>query len=169
MSTDAPPPVKPLFRILRTFALIVLVTAAALGSVYLLQLPAKPVAVSGVVKVNGKPLPSGVINFRPADPNRGSYAMGLIGPDGRYTAETPHLGPGVLPGHYRVGVLAQADPTKYTPEEYDALVGPGKPGLPSLIPKAQTDPETSNLSLKITASGPQTYDVDITAAEANRE
>lgn len=143
--------------------LLIVALVGALAYVYIARtlVDAKPVAVSGVIRINGTPLPSGVISFRAVDPNRGSYAMGSIGKDGSYTAETPHVGAGVLPGEYQVGVLANEDPTKYTREEYDALVGLGKPGIPSLVPKIFTDPGTSGLTVKIAAPGPQVYDLDL--------
>gem|GEM_PF-2073528 len=147
----------------RRIPLLAVVLIGALVYVYMARgrLALDPVAVSGVVRVDGKPLPSGIISFRAVDPNRGSYAMGSIGQDGTYAAETPHVGAGILPGEYRVGVLANEDPTKYTREEYDALVGIGKPGIPSLVPKSFTDPGTSGLTVTIAAPGPQVYDLDL--------
>jgi hypothetical protein len=134
--------------------------AFAILAVVRWQSTPRPVAVSGVVRLNGVPLERGVVNFR-AEDDAGSYAMGSIGRDGRYTAESPHLGPGILPGTYRVGVLAQEDPSKYTPEEYNALVGIGKPGIPSIIPRKMTDPATSDLRVTVVAPGPQTFDFNL--------
>jgi hypothetical protein len=107
---------------------LTLVVGGALAAAYVSwsRLASNPVSVSGIVRVNGKPLPSGVVSFRAVDPERGSYAMGSIDKDGRYVAETPHLGTGILPGEYQVGVLANEDPTKFSREEYDALGVPGR-------------------------------------------
>ncbi len=126
-----------------------------------------PVAVSGTIKLNGTPLKSGVISFRPVDRDRGSFASGQTDQDGHYKVETLFVGPGILPGDYLVGILAQEDSTKYTPEEYNALVGPGKPGIPSLVPAHITDPEKSGLKVTIVAPGPQTYDLDIEGKPAD--
>ncbi len=156
----APQRANPLIRRLPLLG-VVLIGAVAYVYISRAQLALNPVPVKGIVRVNGKPLPSGVISFRAVDPNRGSYAMGSIGKDGSYTAETPHVGAGILPGEYQVGVLANEDPTKYTREEYDALVGLGKPGIPSLVPKIFTDPGTSGLTVTIAAPGPQVYDLDL--------
>ena len=125
------------------------------------QTKTKSVAVSGVVRLNGAPLKSGVISFRAVDPNQGSFASGNIDKDGHYAAETLFVGPGIVPGKYLVGVLAQQDPTKYTPQEYDSLVGIGKPGIPSIVPATVTDPSTSGIKVTIVAPGPQTFDVNI--------
>lgn len=150
-------------NLLRWVSILAAAALVALAVVSILSWTsaARPVPVTGLVRFNGSPLASGVVNFRPVDPQRGSYAAGLIGKDGRYAAETPLTGPGILPGEYQVAVLAQEDPARYTAEEYDALVGPGKPGIPSVVPKALTDPATSGLSVTIRSPGPQTFDLNL--------
>jgi len=61
------------------------------------------VPVSGVVEVDGKPLPSGSVMVIPVD---GRPASGTIGRDGRFTLTTFRPGDGVLTGTHQVVVSA---------------------------------------------------------------
>lgn len=57
--------------------------------------------VEGVVRLDGKPLTSGVITFTPAE---GRSATGFIQSDGTFTLKTFHDGDGALPGKHTVTV-----------------------------------------------------------------
>ena len=76
------------------------------------------VAVRGVVLLDGKPLPCGIVQFQPA---AGQAASGEIAPDGSFTLSRRTPSDGVLPGTYRVSVLAY-DPQASTQSEANLLV-----------------------------------------------
>jgi hypothetical protein len=76
------------------------------------------VAVRGVVLLDGKPLPCGIVQFQPA---AGQAASGEIAPDGSFTLSRHTPTDGVPPGTYRVSVLAY-DPQASTQSEEHLLV-----------------------------------------------
>jgi hypothetical protein len=69
------------------------------------------VPVAGVVWVNGKPLTTGSVSFRP-DADKGNTSLhhptGSVGADGRFELFTVGR-PGAPPGHYKVLVFADAN------------------------------------------------------------
>ena len=95
--------------------------------------------VSGVVTLDGKPLPAGVVTFSPA--NAGPSGYGAIAADGSYTVQ---LGSsqGLPPGEYVVTVAANA-----------AAAAGGTPGpgplsdaiTPLMTPQRYADPALSPL------------------------
>ena len=72
--------------------------------------------VGGVVTLDGKPLPTGVVTFTPASGGATGYAA--IGEDGRYTVQTG-ASAGLPPGEYVVTVAANG------PAATDSQPGPG--------------------------------------------
>jgi len=87
--------------------------AACLGVVLLAggcERPTTLVPVKGRVLLDGKPLPSGVVQFQPAS---GQSASGQIADDGSFVLSRNALGDGVPPGTYRVAVISY-DPTATT-------------------------------------------------------
>jgi len=72
--------------------------------------PTMLVAVKGRVLLDGKPLPSGVVQFQPAS---GQTASGQIADDGSFVLSRNAPGDGVPPGTYRVAVISY-DPTAET-------------------------------------------------------
>ena len=76
------------------------------------------VPVQGVVLLDGKPLPCGIVQFQPAS---GQPATGDIAPDGSFTLSRHTPTDGVPPGTYRVSVLAY-DPQASTRSEEHLLV-----------------------------------------------
>lgn len=72
--------------------------------------PSLLVPVTGRVLLDGKPLPSGVVQFQPAS---GQAASGQIAEDGSFILSRHARGDGVPPGTYRVAVISY-DPTATT-------------------------------------------------------
>lgn len=72
--------------------------------------PSLLVPVTGRVLLDGRPLPSGVVQFQPA---AGQAASGQIAEDGSFILSRNARGDGVPPGTYRVAVISY-DPTATT-------------------------------------------------------
>jgi hypothetical protein len=102
-----------------------------------------PVAdVSGVVTIDGKPLPRGTIQFVPDESKGpgGATAVGRIGSDGRYTLKTAGV-EGAIVGFHKVGVHALGEEPK------DETAPPPRP----IIPSRYFDPDTSGLTAEVKA------------------
>lgn len=93
------------------------------------------VPVSGVVEVDGRPLPSGAITVVP---DHGRAATGTIGKDGRFTLTTFVPGDGAILGRHRVVVTAHQDL--------------GRMRLKWLVPGACRDIASTPLVLEVTGS-----------------
>jgi len=101
--------------------------------------PGRLVAVQGRVTVDGKPLATGSVVFKP-DAAKGNLSKfepsSTIGANGEYSLFTAEK-PGAPLGWYKVGVVAQeADPKN----PYS---------MKSLVPARLSDPETSGLSIEV--------------------
>jgi hypothetical protein len=95
--------------------------AAVLGIVFVAHgcIPiSDSVPLQGVVLLDGKPLPGGIVQFQPTS---GQLATGEIAPDGSFTLSRHATADGVLPGTYRVSVLAY-DPQASTQSEENLIV-----------------------------------------------
>ncbi|MAT73338.1 MAG: hypothetical protein CMJ58_27960 [Planctomycetaceae bacterium] len=90
------------------------------------------VPVSGVVKIDGKPLDRGSIMIVPADDRP---AGGSIGPDGRFTLTSYELNDGVVTGTHQVAVQSNIHIDERTTKW--------------LTPKKYGDPKTSGLTVTI--------------------
>lgn len=102
---------------LRQPAAIVLVMAFGLAAPGCLPV-SECVPVRGVVLLDGKPLPCGIVQFQPV---AGQPASGEIAPDGSFTLSRHAPADGVPAGTYRVSVLAY-DPQASTQSEEQLLV-----------------------------------------------
>lgn len=101
----------------RGVACVLLICGALLGTGCESKSPL--VTVRGTVTLDGQPLESGAIQFHPTV---GQLATGDIGPGGEFLLSTQSPGDGVLPGTYRVTVVAyRPDATEPGP---DALLVP---------------------------------------------
>lgn len=107
--------------------------------------------VVGKVTVNGKPLASGTVSFRPDQGNKSQHQPnGVIDAEGNYEMTVPPGKKGVPPGWYKVVVMAYDDPQ------------PGKP-LKSFIDMKFSDEKTTPLKLEV-VDNPETgrYDLKLT-------
>ncbi len=134
--------------------LVVLVLAAAGCG------PAKA-KISGVVKYNGEPLPSGTITFLSDAGNKQVKGADIV--DGKYTIPDFYAGPA------KVTVTTQKPPGRGgTPPPGVAVIeppagspAPAPPGKYVPIPRKYANPENSGLTYDIKA-GEQTKDFDLT-------
>ncbi len=72
-----------------------------------------PVSFNGEIKVDGAPLPNAIINFYPAEGgsiNPKGIATGQSDSAGKFSMKTAGEGDGVLPGKYKVTVVAETSP-----------------------------------------------------------
>src|SRR5262249_46379537 len=97
--------------------------------------------VSGMVRLNGRPLAAGTITLHPTDP-KGRLATGAIR-DGRYAMTTVNPEDGALPGIYKVTIEARGDvPSDKVPAQY-------------------TNSETTSLRCNINGAGRNILDFEI--------
>jgi len=96
------------------FAVVLVIGFAANGCIPV----SDAVPVQGVVLLDGKALPGGIVHFQPTS---GQVATGEIAPDGSFTLSRHTTADGVLPGTYRVSVLAY-DPQASTQSEENLIV-----------------------------------------------
>jgi hypothetical protein len=61
--------------------------------------------VSGVVKLDGQPLPGAVVTFYPFDGTKGKMASGTTDNDGNFQLTTSKPNDGALPGEYKITVV----------------------------------------------------------------
>lgn len=98
--------------------------------------------VHGVVKYQGKPLPSGSVTFIPDGP--GKAASGEIQADGSYTLTTYSQGDGATIGGHKVMIISEKDTSELPAESAAANVDL------SLIPeKYGMSPKTSGLTAEV--------------------
>jgi hypothetical protein len=97
--------------------------------------------VRGKVLLDNRPLTKGGVVTLPL---AGRGAHGTIQPDGTFELTTYHNGDGALLGQHKVAVAA------YEGEELGPEADRGK----LLVPKHYTSPESSGLTIKVTADGP---------------
>lgn len=109
-------------------------------------------SVSGVVTLDGNPLPRGTVAFNPE--NTGPTAYGQIDSSGNYSVKTGRE-EGLSSGNYVLTVVANELPTE---EGRDG--GPPPAGKP-ITPMWYRSPETSGLTLTVEA-GSQTHDISLT-------
>ena len=98
--------------------------------------------VTGKLTVDGKPLTSGSVSFRP-DGSKGNASQhqpnGAIDPGGKFVLSVPPARKGAPPGWYRVVITALDDPQ------------PGKP-LKSFIDMKYSDEKTTPLTIEVIAN-----------------
>jgi hypothetical protein len=111
--------------------------------------------VSGMVKVEGKPLKSGLISFFPSEPNTPTQGGSLV-LEGKYTIPKDQ---GLVPGKYRVVITSPEDkPEVFVDKTNNA---PGMPPIPAkeAIPK-QYNTE-SLLTAEVTAGGKNVFEFNL--------
>jgi hypothetical protein len=111
--------------------------------------------VSGIVTLDGEPLPSGAVTFHAVA--GGPAVIGTIGADGSYTLRTG-ASDGLPPGDYIVTAKAlSGDPVPgMTPEQFDDL---------SLTPVHYGNKETTDLRVTV-ASGHNDLDLQLMTPDA---
>lgn len=109
--------------------------------------------VSGVVTLDGNPLPRGEVQFEPdaAAGNKGASAVGTIDASGRYELTTAGA-KGAIIGPHVVTVTARAEPK----DETDTLPM-------SLIPEKYSIPDTSGIKKEVTAGAPNIIPIELSS------
>ena len=107
--------------------------------------------ISGTVKLDGKPLISGLIQFQPTSPGEAT-AGGAGITDGKYAITRAE---GLVPGKYQVIITSVAASTA-TP---GAMPGDSPPPTKELIPTKYNT--KTNLSAAVTKEGPNTFDFNL--------
>ncbi len=110
--------------------------------------------VSGVVKLDGNPVPRGTVSFSPQ--SAGPSAYGMIQSDGAYVLRTGRE-EGLPPGQYAVTVVANENPT----EARSKGGGPAPLGKP-ITPEWYRNPATSGLSYAVEDGGNE-INLDLTS------
>ncbi len=120
--------------------------------------PAKA-KISGLVKYNGEPLPSGTITFQSDAGDKPVKGTSIV--DGKYTISDFPVGPA------KISVITLPPATGGAPPTGSAIQGPGSSMAPVTpdkyvpIPKKYGNPGTSGLTYDVKA-GDQTKDFDLT-------
>jgi hypothetical protein len=135
-------------RILVGLALLASLAAAGCGS-------SRKSSISGEVKYNGQPLPSGTVTFLGQDGEKKVAGADIV--DGKYKiASFPR-------GVVKVTVVTLPPSQGGSPPNGQAIPTPGgaRVGAYMAIPKRYAVPEQSPLSYTV-SSGDQTYNIDLT-------
>jgi len=111
-------------------------------------------SVSGVVSLDGSPLPRGTVSYNPSLPGPASY--GLIENDGTYTVNTGRE-EGLPPGEYTVTVVAKEPSVKEDPDSSF----PPKPGK-TITPPWYRSKKTSPLKITVD-SGNNEINLELTS------
>ena len=108
--------------------------------------------VSGLVKLDGKPIEGGSVTFSPAD--QGALAYSSVNPDGTYELQSAGAKKGVKPGDYVATVsYRKGQPSSgMTIAQIEAL---------ELVPIRYTTPATSDLRVTV-AEGDNEINLEMT-------
>lgn len=119
------------------------------------------VQVTGTVYLDDEPLSvirGSNVTFFPTEPTGGRReGIGLIEAGGRYRIDAVHRGDGILPGTYRVGVMAW----KRVPGWDDSKSGVPLP--PEAVPKHYTNVDTTDISVEVAKAGRQSIDIRLSS------
>lgn len=127
-------------------------------------------AISGTVSLNGEPLPIGIINFIPEnpDPTKGVVAGSAQITDGKY--EIPSKDAGLLPGTYKVNVISNVTRLKSTGEIVDptdvkdGVVNPLDCTTENMVPPEYTADQTQE-TVEIGKVKKTEYNLDMKKSE----
>ncbi|QDU10852.1 hypothetical protein [Gimesia aquarii] len=108
---------------------------------------------SGTIKLDGKPLTSGTLNFYPA--NEGNSAFAVINSDGTFTVNTSAGTSGLEPGEYSV-VISYEVPSTIDDESNEV------PGI-NPIPAKFRNEENPEISITVPKSGTDALSIDLTS------
>lgn len=105
------------------------------------------VPIRGKVIYNSQPLSQGEVRYVPVDPKVGRQARGRLDKDGNFEMTTLKAGDGVLPGRYKVVIIALAphpgEPGRTAPEPGEAPKPAPVIVRGSLIPERYTIPRAT--------------------------
>ena len=107
--------------------------------------------VGGVVTLDGKPVDNAAVMLMPSGPEAaGLPAVGTTDPQGCFTLSTSTIGPGVMPGEYRVTVIKK-ETTGFLADEDGLDDGIAPEGIREtwIIPRKYADPNTSGITVEV--------------------
>jgi len=149
------PEIKPGMKRVNGIGCVGHVALAAVGAIVAAGCSSRA-EVGGVVTLDGKPVPSGVVTFSPKGYGPTGYAA--IGPDGGYVVQVGSRS-GLPPGEYVVTVAANVAPA----EGVSSTPGPYSDGItPLATPQRYADREQSPLRATLT-SGSQSLALELTS------
>jgi hypothetical protein len=108
--------------------------------------------VTGVVTLDGEPLPRASVVFVPQGNTPGSGTSAITDDAGRYALATMHQGAGAPEGSYKVVIskLVQPDGSEFPLNaEVDPMSTPHK----EFVPKPYSDPEATTLTADVASGG----------------
>lgn len=116
--------------------------------------------VTGKVTYKGEAVEGATIKFQPSDP-AAKIANATTGADGTYALSTFETGDGAMPGKYKVSVR------KLVPVEQGVQKDGEHAGEPAyvnkdMLPKKYVSSDNSPLEFEVSASGDNTYDIELT-------
>ena len=126
------------------------------------------IAVTGTVKVDGKPAPNAQVVFHPAE-RQGTTSVGTTNAAGEYELLFPGGRKGALAGAHRVTIEYHVLPDGSTPSNdlppddpnsYEALLAVG--GLKQVLPAKYSDPAKTELKANVSASE-MVFDFEVTS------
>ncbi len=109
------------------------------------------VPVTGVLRLDGKPLSLATVLFVPSGATKGVECVGFTDDEGKFSLEQIRGGKGAPPGEYRVAVsryLKNGEPVKLGPDEFPANVG-----AVESMPLKYSSPTESILVVTVPPSG----------------
>lgn len=123
------------------------------------------VPVSGVVRVNGMPLPKATVTFVPVGVTKGTGAQATTDESGKYEAQAIHGDKGAPQGTYRVAIskLVLPDGSEIPPDSKEA---PITLNARDLLPAEYSSLEFSTLKADVPPGG-GAIDFNIPAAWSN--
>lgn len=109
--------------------------------------------VTGTVLYEGQPLSGATVTFVPdgSKGTKGRMAIGVTGPEGRFSLGSFAANDGALVGFHRVTITAMDSVPEDQPPQPNGLPGPTPP-LKSRIPARYNDPTTSGFSAEVKAA-----------------
>ena len=114
--------------------------------------------IRGKVVYNGKPLSQGEVRYVPVDPQVGRQARGKLDKSGNFEMTTLKAGDGVLPGKYKVVIVALAphpgEPGRTAPEPGEAPKPAPVIQRGSLVPERYTIPRATPFEETVDSSHP---------------
>ena len=118
------------------------------------------VPVSGVVKLNGKPLPNASVNFHPEE---GRAANGVTDQDGKFTLTTFETNDGAIVGNHTatVSIVSTEEVPEEIPENYDYTTAGQSEENKTEIPDTYASANTSPLKFEVKSDEENNFTLEL--------
>jgi len=122
------------------------------------------VQVTGIVKLDGKPLEGAAVAFQPVADPKAAYrrpSNGATGADGKFTLTTYEKDDGVPPGKYKVAIVKRELVGQLPANYNDENPGTAVVRYRWVTPRKYSQPEGSGLEAEVTSSElkPETFEL----------